>query len=71
MRSQDQAAQANDGRPLLRAEDVAIRCATSLRTVRSWISSGRLEVVRLSPRMVRVTETALADFMLRSTERGA
>lgn len=54
---------------LLRASDVARRCSVSLRTVRAWIASGRLEIVRLSPRTVRVTEQALTEFLSSLTER--
>ena len=34
----------------------------SYRTVQSWVASGRLEVLHLSPRTVRVTKDAIARF---------
>ena len=48
---------------LLRLADIAEVCQVSLRTVQSWVASGRLAVLRLSPRSVRVTEEALAEFL--------
>jgi excisionase family DNA binding protein len=51
---------------LLRLREVAKRCDVSLRTVQGWVASGRLEVLRLSPRAVRVTEEALARFLDRA-----
>ena len=54
---------------LLRLKAVAARCGVSLRTVQGWVASGHLEVLRLSPRMVRVTEEALARFLERAAGR--
>ncbi len=48
---------------LLRPTDVAVRCAVSLRTVRAWISSGRLRVLRLGVRCVRVDPSELERFL--------
>jgi hypothetical protein len=56
--------------PLLRLQKVATRCVVSLRTVEGWVASGRIEVLRLSPREVRATEEALARFLDRATRRG-
>ncbi|MCA9313877.1 MAG: helix-turn-helix domain-containing protein [Planctomycetes bacterium] len=40
--------------PLLTIPDVAARLNVSERTVRAWIAAGRLAVVRLGPRCVRI-----------------
>ena len=40
--------------PLLTIPDVAARLNVSERTVRAWIAAGRLAVVRLRPRCVRI-----------------
>ena len=44
------------------AEDVAEQCQTSLRTVRRWIATGQLPVIRLG-RAVRVRPEALEMFL--------
>ncbi len=56
-------------RPLLRLQDIAARCRVSLRTVQGWVAGGRLEVLRLSPRAVRVREEALETFLERASRR--
>ena len=38
----------------------------SVRTVQAWIAGRRLRVIRLSPRAVRVSEEALAEFLERA-----
>lgn len=43
-----------DDHPLLTIPDVAARLNVSERTVRAWIAAGRLAVVRLGPRCVRI-----------------
>jgi excisionase family DNA binding protein len=48
---------------LLRPVDIAHRCAVSLRTVRAWIASGRLRVMRLPGRLVRVDPAELERFL--------
>lgn len=48
--------------PLMTAEDVAEQCQTSLRTVRRWIATGQLPVIRLG-RAVRVRPEALKVFL--------
>lgn len=40
--------------PLLTIHDVAERLNVSERTVRAWVAAGRLAVVRLGPRCVRI-----------------
>lgn len=40
--------------PLLTIPDVAARLNVSERTVRAWVAAGRLAVVRLGPRCVRI-----------------
>ncbi|MBL4844955.1 MAG: helix-turn-helix domain-containing protein [Planctomycetes bacterium] len=54
---------------LLTVAQVAARLACSQRTVRSYLASGRLLRVRLSPRAVRIRESELARF-LASCEEG-
>jgi excisionase family DNA binding protein len=59
---------AADVAALLRAEDIAERCAVSLRTVRGWIASGRLPVLRLGLRCVRIAPEELARFLAAARE---
>lgn len=40
--------------PLLTADQVAARLNVSVRTVRAWVAAGRLPVVRLGRRCVRI-----------------
>ena len=54
---------------LLRLEEVATRCELSLGFIRREIARGELEVVRLAPRMVRISEAALVDYLAKRTER--
>lgn len=54
--------------PLLRLVDVARRCGVSLRTVRTWTATGRVRVLRLSPRVVRV-EAGELERLLREARR--
>ena len=56
--------------PLLRLKDVATRLQVSIRTVQGWVASGRLPVLRISRRALRVTEEALAAFLEQAAEDG-
>lgn len=51
---------------LLTAAESAERLNVSVRTVHSWISTGRLPAVRLSPRCTRVPADALEALVRRS-----
>lgn len=51
---------------MLTPKQVAARLAVSPRTVYLWIEQGRLPAVRLSERVTRVSETALAAFEARA-----
>lgn len=44
---------------LLRLAEVAERVGVSYRTVQAWVASGRLKVVRLSARVLRVEAAEL------------
>ena len=48
---------------LLTIPDVARRLALSIRSVRTLIALGKLPVVRVSTRAVRITESDLAAFV--------
>ena len=48
---------------LLTFQDVADHCAVSVWTVRAWVDAGKLEVVRLPGRLVRVRPETLAAFL--------
>jgi excisionase family DNA binding protein len=48
---------------LLTIQDVADHCAVSYWTVRGWIESGKLPVVRLPGRLVRVRPAVLERFL--------
>ena len=50
---------------LVTVQEAAERLSVSIRTLRFWIHQKRLDVVRLSPRSVRIRETELADFVKR------
>ena len=52
---------AESGAPgrLLTLPDVAERCAVSVWTVRAWVDNGKLPVLRLPGRLVRVEPAAL------------
>jgi excisionase family DNA binding protein len=50
-------------RPLLTLQGAAERCAVSVWTVRSWVDSGKLPVVRLPGRLVRVRPEVLESFL--------
>ncbi|MGE0190439.1 MAG: helix-turn-helix domain-containing protein [Planctomycetota bacterium] len=54
--------------PLLTIPDVASRLNVSVRTVRTWVAAGRLPVVRLGRRCVRV-EPAEVERMLEEARR--
>jgi excisionase family DNA binding protein len=59
--------EAKSGAPsrLLTFQDVADHCAVSVWTVRAWVDAGKLEVVRLPGRLVRVRPETLAAFLER------
>lgn len=48
---------------LLKIDEVARRLALSVRSVRTLIALGKLPVVRISTRAVRITEPDLAAFI--------
>jgi excisionase family DNA binding protein len=54
---------------LLTLDQVADRVGCSVRQVRRFVDRREIEHVRLGPRMVRVTEDALARFVETSTQR--
>jgi excisionase family DNA binding protein len=58
------------GDPLLTAEDVAGLTRVSLRTVRRWIAAGKLEVVPVGERLVRIRRSALEAFLRRCEREG-
>ncbi|MCJ7797959.1 MAG: helix-turn-helix domain-containing protein [Thermoleophilia bacterium] len=55
---------------LMTAPEAAERLNVSVRTVYSWISSGRLPSVRLSPRCTRVPVAAVEALIHASTAQG-
>jgi|GEM_PF-1578787 len=55
---------------LITAPEAAEQLNVSVRTVYSWISSGRLPSVRLSPRGTRVPVTAVEALIRASTDEG-
>jgi excisionase family DNA binding protein len=48
---------------LLTLQAVAEHCAASVWTVRAWVDAGKLPVVRLPGRLVRVRPEALERFL--------
>ena len=50
---------------LLTLQDVAERCACSYWTVREWVDAGKLRVLRLPGRLVRVEPSELDAFLQR------
>jgi DNA binding domain, excisionase family len=54
---------------LITAKEAAERLNVSARTVYSWISSGRLPSVRLSPRCTRVPVAAVETLIRASTDQ--
>ncbi len=48
---------------LLTFDDVAAHCTVSVWTVRAWVDSGKLPVVRLPGRLVRIRPAALERFL--------
>jgi excisionase family DNA binding protein len=63
---QGRPADAESGAPgLLTLPAVAARCACSVWTVRGWVDAGKLAVVRLPGRLVRVRASELAAFLER------
>jgi excisionase family DNA binding protein len=59
--------EAKSGAPsrLLTFQDVAAHCAVSVWTVRAWVDTGKLEVVRLPGRLVRIRPETLSAFLER------
>jgi excisionase family DNA binding protein len=55
---------------LITAPEAAEQLNVSVRTVYSWISSGRLPSVRLSPRCTRVPVAAVEALIRASTDQG-
>jgi excisionase family DNA binding protein len=55
---------------LLRIPEVAEHLGVSRRTVQAWIASGRLRVVRLGRRCVRIDPAELARFVEVGPKRG-
>ncbi|MEZ6009747.1 MAG: helix-turn-helix domain-containing protein [Planctomycetota bacterium] len=53
-RAQSRRRPSEEDAPLLSVPDVAEHLGVSVRTVRAWIAAGRLAVVRLGPRCVRI-----------------
>jgi excisionase family DNA binding protein len=49
--------------PLLTFQATAARCSVSVWTVRAWVDAGRLPVIRLPGRLVRVDPAALERFV--------
>ena len=48
---------------LMTIQEVAAFYKVAPRTVRNWIDEGRLEIVRLGPKLIRIEEEALYRFM--------
>lgn len=61
----DSAASRANPEPLLTRKEAAAQASVSMRTLESWIASGRLRVVRFSSRMVRVRRCDLDAFVRR------
>jgi excisionase family DNA binding protein len=51
---------------MLKAREVAERCGVHLRTVRVWISSGQLPVLRLGKRCLRIDAREFDRFLERA-----
>lgn len=51
---------------LLKVQEVASKLGVSPRTVQSLIAAGRMRVVRLSPRAIRIAEGDLNEFVRRA-----
>lgn len=60
--------QDEDAPRLLRLADVAERLGVSYRSVQAWVATGRVRVLRLSPRVVRVEASEL-ERLLREARR--
>jgi excisionase family DNA binding protein len=48
---------------LLTIEEVARIFRVTPRTIRSWIDQGKLEAVRLGPKLIRINEDHFYNFM--------
>ena len=60
---------ASEGPPLLTIEQVAVRLQVSSKSVRRYIEEGRLQVIRLSERKLRISEADLEKFIDDMRER--
>jgi predicted site-specific integrase-resolvase len=54
---------------LLRPEEIASMLRVDLRTVRRWGSTGRIEVIRLSPRCLRYPAASVQALMAGAERR--
>ncbi len=54
---------ASEGPALLTIEQVAVRLQVSSKSVRRYIKEGRLQVIRLSERKLRISEADLEKFI--------
>ena len=61
----------SDRGEILRLREVAARWRVNVRTVQKWVAAGRLRVLRLGPKTIRVTEEDLADFIRRARGRAS
>ena len=59
----DDEVSAREGPPLLTIEQVAVRLQVSSKSVRRYIEEGRLQVIRLSERKLRISEADLEQFI--------
>lgn len=55
---------------LIGLQEVADQCDVSYRTVRRWVADGRLNAVRVGPRLLKV-DAAAVDALMRPVGGGA
>jgi len=48
---------------LIGLQEAADRCGVSYRTIRRYIAAGRLDAVRVGPRLLKVNKTAVDSLM--------
>lgn len=53
---------------LLKVREVAALLGVTTRTVQTWIGMDRLHAIRLSPRVLRIAESEVADLVARAAE---